>query len=132
MRTEATAEVEVGVDPATEFEIFTTELDLWWVRGPINHYDASRLAELRIEPGVGGRVLEVYDEASGDVAAREHVTVWEPGKRLALEGEDTGVEIDFEAVPAGTRVPGGGSGRQGRRVDRNVTAHLHWVSGRAW
>ncbi|SDS40821.1 ankyrin repeat domain-containing protein [Microlunatus soli] len=104
MRMEASAQVEVPVTPDVAFEIFTTEIDLWWVRGPINHYDSSRLVELRMEPGVGGRVLEVYDETSGDVSARERVTVWEPGRRLALEGDVTGVEIDFAGVEGGTRV----------------------------
>ncbi|GAB3921710.1 hypothetical protein GCM10011575_15370 [Microlunatus endophyticus] len=103
-RTEAETSVEVAVDPMTAFEIFTTEIDLWWVRGPINHYDASRLSEFRIEPGVGGRVLEVYDEAAGEMASRETVTVWEPGERLVLTGADTEVEIRFTKIDTGTRV----------------------------
>jgi uncharacterized protein YndB with AHSA1/START domain len=32
----ASSEVEVAVDPATAFTAFTDEMDLWWVRGPIN------------------------------------------------------------------------------------------------
>ena len=36
------SEVEVAVDPDTAFVAFTEELDLWWVRGPINHYAAGR------------------------------------------------------------------------------------------
>jgi hypothetical protein len=35
--------VEVAADPATAFTAFTGELDLWWVRGPINAYDSGRL-----------------------------------------------------------------------------------------
>lgn len=30
------SEVEVAVDPSTAFRAFTEEMDLWWVRGPIN------------------------------------------------------------------------------------------------
>lgn len=115
MRTEATAEVQVPVVPELAFEIFTTEIDLWWVRGPINHYDSSRLVELRMEPGVGGRVLEIYDGSTGvtgvggrepapDVAAHDRITVWEPGSRLALENDDTGTDITFDPVDGGTRV----------------------------
>lgn len=103
-RTEAETSVEVVADPATAFTIFTTEIDLWWVRGPINHYDASRLSEFRIEPGVGGRVLEIYDEATGDMATHERVTVWEPGERLVLTGADTEVDIRFTKIETGTRV----------------------------
>lgn len=104
VRTEAESSVDVAVDPATAFTIFTTEFDLWWVRGPINNYDASRVAELRIEPGVGGRVLEIYDEATGDMAARERVTVWEPGERLVLTGDVTAVDVCFTKIESGTRV----------------------------
>jgi hypothetical protein len=35
--------VEVGVDPDTAFTVFSAELDLWWVRGPINHHAAGRV-----------------------------------------------------------------------------------------
>jgi hypothetical protein len=59
----ATASVEVAADPGTAFRAFTEEIDLWWVRNPINFWDSGRVTAMRIEPGVGGRVLEVY---SGD------------------------------------------------------------------
>ena len=36
------SEVEVAVDPDTAFAAFTEELDLWWVRGPINHFAGGR------------------------------------------------------------------------------------------
>ena len=35
--------------------------------GPINWYDAYRAVSTRIEPGVGGRWLELYDEAGNEV-----------------------------------------------------------------
>jgi uncharacterized glyoxalase superfamily protein PhnB len=104
MRTAAESRVEVGVDPATAFKIFTEEIDLWWVRGPINHHDASRLVELRIEPGVGGRVLEIYDEAAGDVGRGETVTVWEPGSRLVLRSDTMEVDVRFTKIDNGTQV----------------------------
>ncbi|MGW0229859.1 VOC family protein [Actinopolymorpha singaporensis] len=106
-RTSAQASVEVDVDRFTAFTIFTEELDLWWVRGPINHHDSSRLAELRMEPGVGGRVLEIYDESTGDVLETERITVWEPGARLVLRGsvQDTETDVRFEPTSTGgTRV----------------------------
>lgn len=118
--TAAETSVDVAVDPAAAFTIFTTEIDLWWVRGPINHYDSSRLSEFRIEPGVGGRVLEIYDEAAGDLATNETVTVWEPGERLVLTGSDTEVDIRFTKIETGTRVtvrqyllPGSDPGKAG-------------------
>src|SRR5205807_4756936 len=37
-----TATVEVAVDPATAFEVFTEEIDRWWRPGPIDWYDSVR------------------------------------------------------------------------------------------
>ena len=61
------SEVEVPVPPGVAFSVFTDELDLWWVRGPINHFSGGRMRAMRCEPEVGGRLLEVYDEAGDDV-----------------------------------------------------------------
>lgn len=98
--------VEVAADPHTAFTAFTDELDLWWVRGPINAYDSGRLVEMRCEPGVGGRILEVYDAESGDGLELARITVWEPGRRVAWESslDDVSVEVLFEASEAGTIV----------------------------
>ena len=106
-----TVTVEVAVDPSTAFEIFTQEIDRWWRPGPINWYDSYRAIGKRIEPGVGGRWLEVYDDAVGDVLEVGRITVWEPGVRLVLLYRDGGhaldgteVEVRFEAIEGGTRV----------------------------
>lgn len=133
-RTAAETSVDVAVDPATAFTIFTTEIDLWWVRGPINHYDSSRLSEFRIEPGVGGRVLEIYDEATGDLATNETVTVWEPGRRLVLTGSGTEVDIRFTKIETGTRVtvrqyllPGGDPAKAGFGWVNMVRTYAAWL-----
>ena len=60
--TMVSSQVEVAVDPETAFTAFTEELDLWWVRGPINHFAGGRAVAMRCEPGVGGRLLEVYQD----------------------------------------------------------------------
>jgi len=100
------SEVEVAVDPATAFTAFTDEINLWWMRGPINNWDSARVVEMRCEPGVGGRLLEIYDEANGDVLELARITVWEPGKLLAWESsvDDVEIEVRFRAVGHGTRV----------------------------
>jgi uncharacterized glyoxalase superfamily protein PhnB len=105
-RPEASATVEVAVEPRRAFAVFTDEIDCWWVRGPINFFDAARAAAMRIEPGIGGRVLEVYDEARGDVLELGRITAWEPGALLAYRAsvDDTAVEVRFEATNTGTRV----------------------------
>ncbi|MDQ2943580.1 MAG: VOC family protein [Candidatus Dormibacteraeota bacterium] len=100
------SEVEVAVDPATAFAVFTEEMNLWWLRGPINNWDSARVVEVRCEPGVGGRLLEIYDEAEGDILALARITAWEPGIRLAWESsvDDVQIEVRFQAVGDGTRV----------------------------
>jgi hypothetical protein len=98
--------VEVAADPSTAFTAFTDELDLWWVRGPINAYDSGRFVEMRCEPGVGGRILEVYDAASGEGLELARITIWEPGQRLAWQSslDDVTIDVLFEPSAAGTIV----------------------------
>ena len=101
-----TSTVEVAADPQTAFTAFTDELDLWWVRGPINAYDTGRLVEMRCEPGVGGRILEVYDAESGDGLELARITIWEPGRRLAWESslDDVTIDVRFDPTATGTIV----------------------------
>lgn len=102
----------VGVDPPTAFEIFTGEIDAWWKTGPVYRVDAERKSVMRLEPGVGGRLLEIYDEAGDDAFEHGVVRAWEPPQRLVFDlsgrdfgpGERTEVEVRFEAVERGTRV----------------------------
>ncbi len=102
----ASAAVKVSVDPMTAFAAFTDEIDSWWVRGPINFFDAGRAVAMRIERGLDGRVLEVYDDARGDVLELGRITVWEPGVQLTYRSlvDDTEVDVRFDAVVGGTQV----------------------------
>ena len=128
----ARSEVEVAVDPATAFTVFTEEMDLWWVRGPINFFgDGGRVVEVRCEPGVGGRILEVYGRPEGpDGLERARITAWEPGVRVGWLSsvDDVATEVRFSAVPGGTRVtvehriPPGGVDRGGTSWSRVVPA----------
>lgn len=99
----ANASVEVAVDPLTAFKAFTEEIGLWWVPGPINYWDSTRAVTNRIEPGVGGRFLEVYEDGALELG---RITVWEPGSRLVYRSsvDETEVDIRFEAIDSGTRV----------------------------
>lgn len=102
----ASAAIKVAVDPMNAFTAFTDEIDAWWVRGPINFFDSGRAVAMRIEPGVGGRVLEVYDEARGDALELGQITVWEPGAQLTYRSsvDDTEIDVRFDAVEGGTEV----------------------------
>jgi uncharacterized glyoxalase superfamily protein PhnB len=96
-------------------------MDLWWVRGPINYYDAARAVAHRCERGVGGRLLEVYDDETGEALELGRITVWEPGARLSWRSSTDDVEIDvrFAGFAGGTtvrvdaRIPAGGEDRGG-------------------
>jgi len=120
--------VTVSVDPETAFAVFTGELDLWWVRGPINHHAAGRMIAMRCEPGIGGRLLEVYDDSTGDALELARITVWEPGNRVAWHSsvDDVSTEVTFEAGEQGTTVqvvatiPAGGQDRGGTSWARVV------------
>jgi uncharacterized glyoxalase superfamily protein PhnB len=100
------ATIDVGIDPGAAFDIFTGEINSWWDRGPRNFYNGTRAVGMRIEPGVGGRYLEIYDDETGDALEIGRITLWELGKRLVFRHSlnDTEVEVRFEAIPSGTRV----------------------------
>lgn len=68
--------------------------------------------ELRLEPHVGGRLLEVYDAGTGEGFEIGRALAWgargAPGVHLAADdwaaSEFTEVEVRFEAAGSGTRV----------------------------
>jgi activator of HSP90 ATPase len=100
----------VEVAPEDAFEVFTRETDLWWRRSPRYRTTADKRGTLRFEPGVGGRLVEAFDD--GEVFEIGRVLVWEPASRLVLEwrlrnfarDEKTEVSIRFEPHDGGTRV----------------------------
>ena len=97
--------IYVAVDAATAFEVFTDEIDSWYQRGPHNFFDPVRATGIRIEPGVGGRMLEVYDNDTGAAREMARVTAWEPGARLVLlDDRDTEIEVTFEPRGDETKV----------------------------
>lgn len=131
--------VDVATDPATAFVVFTDEIAHWWVPGPINFHDSSRAHGLRIEPGVGGRVVEVYDAPAGDGLELGTITVWEPGARLAWDSsiDDVHIDVRFEPSDRGTLVtvtaivPPDGTDAGGSAWVRTVPNWLdRWVDGR--
>jgi len=103
----------VPLPPDEAFALFTEEVDRWWRRGPRFRAELDgKEGVLRFEPGVGGRLLEVYDAAADEAFELGRILAWEPAKRLVFQigGRDfasdewTEVEIRFERVERGTRV----------------------------
>lgn len=125
-----TSAVTVGVDPKTAFSVFTGEMDLWWVRGPVNFYDGARAVGMRCEPGVGGRLLELYSKDGSEALELGKISTWQPGELVAWHSsvDDVSVQVRFEQVTDGTRVtvtatvpPGG--------ADKGGTAWVRVVPG---
>jgi uncharacterized glyoxalase superfamily protein PhnB len=113
--------VTVNVSPDVAFSAFTGEMDLWWVRGPINFFDSARAVSMVCEPGVGGRILEVYGSEPPDALEIARITAWQPGQRVSWHSslDDVEVEVTFAPVAGGTAVqvlatvPAGGQDRGG-------------------
>lgn len=101
-----TSEVEVAVDPDTAFRCFTEELNCWWIQGPINFHDSSRAYDMRMEPKLGGKIVEVYDDTKCEGLTLAEITEWQPGKRLAWKSliDDVTIVVAFTAIGSGTKV----------------------------
>ena len=108
----AIAAIEVPCGPDTAFDIFSGDIGIWWKPGTRYWNDSARGVELRLEPHVGGRLIEVHDAGTGDGFEIGRVLVWEPGKRLVFTwrqddwpaSEFTEVEVRFEPAGSGTLV----------------------------
>lgn len=104
-------EIEVAVEPATAFALFTDEMAEWYRSGSHSWNDPEKAVGIRFEPGVGGRWLEVWDAETGEGFEIGRVLVWDPGERLVvtyrnvhLPPGESRVEVRFEPVAGGTRV----------------------------
>ena len=104
--------IRLTVPPARAFELFTARVDDWWRKGPKYRMRADKGGRMRFEPGQGGRLVEVYDEAAGDLLEIGRILVWRPGERLVFEWRQpeftpdqvTEVDIAFAAIQGGTRL----------------------------
>ena len=103
--------VDVPVDPGEAFRLFTDEIDDWYVRGRWSWNDPERAVAIRFEPGVGGRLVEVWDAETGEGYEMGRVLAWEPGRRVAwsfrnvhMQADGTVVDVRFQPSGAGTRV----------------------------
>ena len=99
----------VAVDPVDAFEVFTSEIDLWWRRGR-RYRGGEGQAALRFRGGAGGALVEQLADGTTRIIGK--VLAWEPGARLMFEWrgsnfegtQRTEVEVRFEAARDGTQV----------------------------
>ena len=104
-------EIDVAVDPASAFRLFTEEIGQWYRSGQHSWNDPEQAIGIRFEPGVGGRWIEVWDEGTGEGFEIGRVLVWEPGTRFVVSYRNvhlppgtSQVEVRFDPVAGGTRV----------------------------
>ena len=118
--------VTVGIPPADAFEVFATEIDRWWRRGPKFRHAGVHRGIIHLEPRVDGRLFEAYDlEGEEHVFEAGRVHVWEPPTRLVFSWrnatfapeEITFVEVEFAPTSCGTRVTVTHRGWSGIRDD---------------
>ncbi|HLT12288.1 MAG TPA: SRPBCC family protein [Micromonosporaceae bacterium] len=84
----------VGVPAEKAFQVFTESFISWWPAG--HHLGEADLADVVIEPRVGGRWYEVGVDGSECDWGR--VLVWEPPHRLVLTWQISG-EWRFDPDP---------------------------------
>jgi uncharacterized protein YndB with AHSA1/START domain len=97
--------VHVRRSPQDCFDLFTTRVGAWWPLGTHGLFHAGSAGVAFVDGALVERSLD------GRTAVWGRVTVWEPGRRLALTwhpGGDgstpTSVVVDFLPVEDGTRV----------------------------
>jgi len=101
----ARASVDVAVDQASAFAVFTGEIGDWYVIDEHSVPDHTKTKSLRIEPWVGGHFIDVYDLDTQQGLVVGTVTVWDPPRRLAfVDGRDLTVDVQFEPIESGCRV----------------------------
>ena len=134
--------IRLKVAPSVAFDLFTRKVDDWWRRGP--KYRMGPQGRLRFEPGEGGRLVEIYDEAAGELFEIGRILVWRPGERLVFEwrtpnftaDQVTEVDIGFIAIEGGTRLtlehrglgalPPDHPARHGMEDRRFLLIHARW------
>jgi hypothetical protein len=119
--------IDVDVEPAAAFRVFTDEIDAWYKRDRHSFYAPDRAIAIRFEPRVGGRLVEVYDATTGEGREMGRVTVWEPGRRLVfVDARDTEVDVTFDPTDDGnTRVTLEHRGFE-RLPDREAEKHARY------
>jgi uncharacterized protein YndB with AHSA1/START domain len=124
--------IRVKATPRRAFEVFTREIGAWWRPNRLFQFTPREPGVLSFEPpgqdGRGGRLIETL--ADGRVFAIGDVRAWVPGELLVFgwrqatfaPGQETEVEVRFEAIGSETRVSVAHSGWDGVPSD-HVARH---------
>ena len=97
-------EIVVAAPQDRAFDVFARRMGSWW--NPLHHILDEELADVVLEPRVGGRWAEVG--RSGAEYSWGHVLVWEPPSRVVLAWQldtqwefarDLETEVEVRFVP---------------------------------
>ena len=99
--------VTVPLSPAEAFDLFLTRMDTWWPlaeKSVSAGRDISPSKTLRVEPGVGGRIVE--EMADGEEALWGEFLDWEPSERFRMtwvpgRAAETPTELEVTFTPVG-------------------------------
>ncbi len=101
----ASVSVFVRTSPHEAFEVFTSEIDLWWRSGPKYRIAGKRRGQLFFEPELGGRLFETFEVSKWTTPCRvgpvTFANIWtsarqESGLRSAEACTSTGCEPSRE------------------------------------
>ncbi len=96
------ATVEVALPPDEAFRVFTAEIGSWYVVDRYTVVDHERTVDVRIEPHVGGRVMDVHDAGTGEGHEMGRITAWEPPRRFQFtDARATETEVRFDPASGG-------------------------------
>ena len=102
--------LRVAASPDRAFEVFTRDIAIWWKPNLLFAFTPRAPGVLSFEPGPGGRLIETRE--GGKTFEIGRIETWAPPQRLVFSwrqatfsaGQNTLVEVRFEAIDAETRV----------------------------
>lgn len=102
--------VAVNLSVEDAFTTFTQHYGQWYQDGPHSWRNPDRAIRQHLECHLNGRLIELYDEATGEGYVFAYVIEWEPPRRFLLrwvhhdENFSTEVEVTFTPADSGTNV----------------------------
>ena len=99
-----TSSIEVNVSKALAFDLYTLQMNAWYQNTTHSWHDPKRARALILQPYLGGSLIELYDEETGDGYTFGTVTKWTPPDEFVLrwthhdEGHTTEVAVRFTGL----------------------------------